>query len=440
VYAGASTIPLLAGAAICAWQCRVLRAAEDPRTLVFLGVLLALALPEASYVCMLGVESGLLVCLLVLIIWAYLFERSTWLAVLLPLAFLTRIEAPLWLAPIVLHETARLRTLRRRAILALPLLTTMAGLGAFDAFTTGNALPISASLTSTFPVPSPRWYLISNEFARGGLRALTHADLSSLFAAAVVAILLWLPARRAKRAEGGAWIGTLIASGVLSLLLLLFFRKWSKPPSGWHYTQAVIFESAALCPLVLLALGRSARHLAGIVALVLATTGVALSSRGLARCLTVNVDWLRADIHALREATPVPGRLASTDCGYLAFWLDRDIVNLDGLTNDREYQKALRDRDLDGYLTRAGVSYVVAAATSSPIRGVDPMYAVINANADAVRATGDYSFSYFAYSYEYEVFSNTVTFHRADEALRLRRGESGEAFTFRWPPALVAAP
>jgi len=241
VYTVVAMLPLLIGAAICAREVLRPRGAGDTRALAFLGVLLALGLPETAYVCMAGVESGLLVCLLILLLRSYLLEQSGGLAVLFPLVFLTRLDAPLWLAPLLLHEAVRVRNGRRIAVLLLPLAVSMAGLGAFNVITTGGVLPIHALLTSTFPVPSPKWHLITERLAQGP-RAFTYANLCSLLAAAGVVSGLWVRARRRSRAEGEVWVLVLIAAGAVSLLLLLFFRKWMEQPAIWHFTPGVIFR------------------------------------------------------------------------------------------------------------------------------------------------------------------------------------------------------
>ena len=432
-YAGACMGPLLIGAAACVCHFASLRAAGDPRALVFLGILLGLALPETGYVCMVGVESGLLVCLLILTVWAYLFERSGWFAVLLPLVFLTRIDAPLWLAPLILHEAMRAVTWRRRAALVMPLAATMAGLGTFNVISTGSILPIHAALTSTFPFPSPKWHLLVGLLTRG-VRTFTYANHCSLLIAAALGMFLWVRARRAGRAEGATPIVALIAAATISLALLLFFRKWMKPPGVWHYSEAVVLLSGALALLALREPERHARSIPNLVALTASLLAALVSGKNLAHAMTADAETARHLLRQIDDATPLPGRLASTDCGYLAFWMDRDIVNLDGLTNDRAYQEALRGGKLHEYLDQAGVTYLLTSASVLPFPG-EPMYRVIGANPDAVQSTGDYTFSYFVYSYLYETFSDTLTFRRNDEVFRGPFEYGGRGFVFRWPPA-----
>ena len=434
-YAAAAMLPLLVAAALCARQVLSPPASDDPRSLAFLGVLLALALPETGYVCMVGLESGLLVCLLVLTLQGYVFERPAWLRVLLPLVFLTRIDSPLWLAPLILHETWRAGTWRKRAALILPLAAVMAATGAYNAITTGGVLPIHAVLTSTFPVPSPRWYLVTARLAQG-LRTFTFANLCSLPVVAGIATWLWVRSRRASRPEGATWVLMFILAGTISLLLLLFFRKWAKPPSVWHFTPAMVLLGAAIVPLALRSLQRVVPSLTGPLALAVAVVATGVSARNFRRSFTFDMASTHSLIRALRDATPGPGRIAATDCGYLAFWLDREIVNLDGLMNDRAYQRRLRDGKLDDYLGRAGVSYVLAVAVDArDPPPVEPMYRMIGENAPVVRATGDYAYSFFVYSYLYETYSNTITFHRADEALRFPLNSGTHVFLFRWPRA-----
>lgn len=75
----------------------------------------------------------------------------------------------------------------------------------------------------------------------------------------------------------------------------------------------------------------------------MSVVAVGISARNLVTCITTSTEPVQSFVRARRSAMLLPGRLAATDCGYYAFWWDRDIVNLDGLTNNREYQRAIRD-------------------------------------------------------------------------------------------------
>jgi hypothetical protein len=109
---------------------------------------------------------------------------------------------------------------------------------------------------------------------------------------------------------------------------------------------------------------------------------------------------------------------AATDCGAIAFWTGAPFVNLDGLINGFDYQTALRRRDLDGYLKRAGVDYLVVGAWEcGPSAGpIDPMY---SHRVDPALFNGEYdTYDFFVYSYMYETYSDTITLHRYQEVWR----------------------
>jgi hypothetical protein len=109
---------------------------------------------------------------------------------------------------------------------------------------------------------------------------------------------------------------------------------------------------------------------------------------------------------------------AATDCGAIAFWTGAPFVNLDGLINGFEYQTALKHNDLDGYLKRTGVDYLVVGAwRCGPSAGpIDPMYVH---RVDPTLFSGEYStYDFFVYSYMYETYSDTITLLRDQEVWR----------------------
>jgi hypothetical protein len=71
----------------------------------------------------------------------------------------------------------------------------------------------------------------------------------------------------------------------------------------------------------------------------------------------------------LRKNLPPGERLAGTDCGLMSFFSGRDVINLDGLTNDRAYQHELAARALKEYLDRNGVRWLCLYGVEAP-RGI----------------------------------------------------------------------
>ncbi|MCP4231674.1 MAG: hypothetical protein GY771_16210 [bacterium] len=63
-----------------------------------------------------------------------------------------------------------------------------------------------------------------------------------------------------------------------------------------------------------------------------------------------------------KENTPDDAVFAMKDCGVFGYYSERDTINLDGLVNDLDYQEYLRDGKLEEYLELNGVDYFVQHA------------------------------------------------------------------------------
>jgi len=129
-----------------------------------------------------------------------------------------------------------------------------------------------------------------------------------------------------------------------------------------------------------------------IPVLLLCVVGVvALASRGRGKIVAVAVALLtvaRLSVGIAREAVPTgsyapyrwaagvwlrdhleaDARIGSWNAGTIGYASDRQVVNLDGLVNDRTYlAEVLRGHDLEGYLERERISWIAEQAC-----GVDP--------------------------------------------------------------------
>jgi hypothetical protein len=93
------------------------------------------------------------------------------------------------------------------------------------------------------------------------------------------------------------------------------------------------------------------------------------------------------------------------DAGNFGYFSERRVVNLDGVVNNREYQAALRERNLKGYLAIKGVRYFVQHAFWD--------------RPDIVSGAYD-SYTVGFWSHLYECGSDSLVLRREDEAYRSR--------------------
>ncbi len=137
-------------------------------------------------------------------------------------------------------------------------------------------------------------------------------------------------------------------------------------------------------------------------------------------------------VRFIKANTQPTDRLAATDAGAIAFWCERQVVNLDGLINNLDYQRALRDQKLATYLDEQHVKYLVfpmwsKAQTLVP-RSTEPMYEHrIQPKAQASKKYDAVEF--FVYSHKYGVYSDKLTLTPAQEIYREYVGRDGTAET-----------
>jgi len=91
------------------------------------------------------------------------------------------------------------------------------------------------------------------------------------------------------------------------------------------------------------------------------------------------------------------------DAGNFGFFSQRQVINLDGLVNNLDYQDVLRDRKLNDYFKRMGVQYLVQHA----------LWDRNDVN------TGDYEVTSIRYySHKYLVTSDEILLKKTDEVYR----------------------
>ncbi len=228
-------------------------------------------------------------------------------------------------------------------------------------------------------------------------------------ASVAVAWWLWLAVAQRPRITPAAWIGpglalalAAVAVGlVMAASLALAFAAVAAALVGMRRAKVGdVGRSALLVPGVAAALWIAADLLSvetlepwnRISVLLLCMVGVVvIASRGRGRVVVATLALLavaRLSVGIARGAKPsssyapyrwaagiwlrvhleADARIGSWNAGTIGYASDRQVVNLDGLVNDRAYlTEVLRGHDLTGYLEREGISWIADQAC-----GVDP--------------------------------------------------------------------
>jgi len=246
------------------------------------------------------------------------------------------------------------------SILVFAVVFTVYLLGNLLAF--GTAMPISGRLKTSFPVIL--WDRIQWSFV---LPLKVWVPLAGTLL--VLGRLLWLTEKR--KAEGWvAPVGRALAAGALAMLaqvtftVLFFDHEFPFAVAPWHFTLAGAVFALAL-PLGIAAIQRHTGHdrLAPVAALLVALALLAFVPRTVARFLPIGpegpskeaievAEWLRTQSGKSEIA-------AATDCGAVGFFSGRTVINLDGLTNNLDYQRWLTSRPLEAYLRATGVKWLL---------------------------------------------------------------------------------
>jgi len=333
-----------------------------------------------------GLETGLLLVLLFATLWACgrynllaptASPRGTIvLAVLLSLVFLCRLDSVFIIFAVLLVTGCRRRATVLPAMPSRPwwavytrlalVAAALAGpyfLWNFAHF--GRLTPISGALKSTFPTPSlslsrllsPHLLLAGAELVFAGLMLawlVRPADPAvparpSIASAPATALKADRPSYDMLVAM---WIGC-----VLHFVYSAVFMRWGV--QWWHFAAYV----PVTLTLGVLAFARLHARLRQRVWVSVATCVLVLT--GSLGALHVDAQrrgahhdpWYAAALWARRHL-PAEAVVGMTDCGLFGYFCNRPTVNLDGVINGYEYQRALRDGKLSSYLRRCGVTHV----------------------------------------------------------------------------------
>lgn len=400
----------------------------------YLGIALLLLCPY-FIVFHQGMETTLAVLLLAAAIRALRGDRLFLLGVVLALLFLCRLDSGFFVGlPLAAYAAWSRRGVPRRAWALAPLVVAMAAMPLAYLAATGRPVPISGAIKSSFPAVT--WhgsYFVEpfNVAAMYGwrtlLRGLNVWQCILLVAFGMAGVALAAVDRRAKRDVAA------IAFVSLSLVAnLLLFQKWEKSVDPRYF--ALPMAAAAF---VFIAGVNGAAHrvrrpgfvarlpLAAIV-VALALEAAVLASRFDA---SMNARDDTKEVYLdLAKKLPRDAVVAGTDVGALAFWTGRRTINLDGVMNDFEYQKVLRDGKLAEYLKLEGVTHVGIALWDAEQtytgRPTEPMYRH-QVDPDATHGRPYECHWFYVHSYVYRVDSDRICLPASGEVFRRSMGPMG---------------
>ena len=422
-----------AAAALCiAWFVR--ERGGDGSAAGFLGIALLLLCPY-YIVFNQGMETTLAVLLFAAAIHALRRDRLVLLGVVLALLFLCRLDSGIFVGlPLAVYAIWSRRASRNRVWAIAPLAAAMVAMPLVYLAATGSPVPISGAIKSSFPAVT--WhgsYFVEplNVAALYGWRTLLYGLNPWLCAAILVTGMAGVLAARFEReTRNDVFAIAFVAVALVANLLL--FQKWEKSVDPRYFALPM----AAAAFVFLAGIGGAARRVRR-PRLVPHLPVVAVAVAFLVEA-AVFASRFEASMHAkdgtqevyldLAKTLPRDAVVAGTDVGALAFWTGRRVINLDGVMNDFDYQKTLRDQKLADYLRRNGVTHVGIALWDAEqtytARPTEPMYRH-QVDPDATHGRPYECHWFYVHSYVYRVDSDRICLPASAEVFRRAMGPMG---------------
>ena len=221
---------------------------------------------------------------------------------------------------------------------------------------TGHMVPISGALKSSFPhVEGSLLRAIRPQWA-------PYSIIITAFVIFALASLL-LPTGLLRRqfqpgAQADSGIVMLLGIGLGALMHFTYsvcFTTWGT--FSWHfasYIPLLLFLGALVFAWLKL---KGLPWVGGAFSVVVLVVAIAGTAWGWTTKKKVHDMWYASATWA-RENTPENATFGMTDCGYFAYFSHRRTINLDGLINGYEFQHALTSSDLPRYFKHCGLDYV----------------------------------------------------------------------------------
>lgn len=237
----------------------------------------------------------------------------------------------------------------------------------------GHLMPISGALKTSFPVPVLD---VDKLFAFQWLPYTAFIGVSTAW----VGMSLLMPGSVLRgalarwRSEGRLpliavlWLGCVMHYGYSAL-----FSKWAA--FYWHfasYVPVMVLMAAMTCQRVAEWLRRPRGVMRVAVGLslgaVVVSTMLERRERGVHHGPRLEAaEWVR-------ENLPPDAVIGMTDCGMFGYFCRRTTVNLDGVINGYEFQRALAEGDLPAYLARCGMTHLADYEVREDRRDQHRMY------------------------------------------------------------------
>ena len=324
--------------------------------------------------CLNGMESALLVFMLAFLLYTgwkgRIFSTSPggWhflFGIVLGLTVLARLDAVFIATTLAFYLTfdiIRGRTdtsvkIKRLVLIAAGSALVLTPYMLYNLITTGSIMPISGALKSTFPHISTSGY---------GLSRLSQRDWGKISAAALYLVWYLRSGRERGHREREYFRGAVAILGVAVLLHSLhtaLFMKWAV--FRWHFITYSVLGTFVLSEPVEFILPNLPRRFLRIAwpatLLVLLVTGALIIRGKMYRPYDWTVQSYEASLWAKNNTGP-DDIFAMKDAGIFGFFSERQVVNLDGVVNNTQFQKVLKEGRLDEYLGSCNVQYIAQHA------------------------------------------------------------------------------
>jgi hypothetical protein len=298
------------------------------------------------------------------------WRRAAVLGVIIGFVLLARVD--MIVLPMVLtgfgvgHALAaenRARVVSMAVVCGLATLAVVAPYLVFGYREFGTITPISASLKSSFP------HLALSADTVPRIASMGIGNL--LFAALALARASWsiVGTTRNEQTVSGRFhaTATTLFAWTIALLFLLNVLFLKSGTFGWYYVPYRLFGVLLLTEVldrVLSWIAPVKKPLRYAMVATILCVGVVVKDQARDK-FPRNGDWVTPAYDAAvwaRQNTPSDAVFAMSDCGHFGFFSMRRVINLDGLVNNMDLQRALGRHQLDRYLRDNNVEFLVQHA------------------------------------------------------------------------------